>query len=52
MYLHNHRVLDNSRDVRQQVNSTGLPGHDNAATVMPKVTHCVYLILHPIHIVE
>ncbi len=34
------------------MNITELPGHDNAATVMPKVTHCVSEILHPIYPVE
>ncbi len=50
--MQNHRELANTRAVRQQANSTELPGHDNAASVLPKVTHCVSEILHPIHTVE
>ncbi len=50
--IQNQRALCNSRTDRQLANSTELPGHDNAANVMPKVTHCVSEILHLIQTVE
>ncbi len=34
------------------MNSTELPGHNNKATVMPKVTYYVSELLHPVQTVE
>ncbi len=37
---------------RQMANSSELPGYDNVAAAMPKVTHGVSAIFHPLHSVE
>ncbi len=44
-----NRVEDNPRAVRQQANSTELPGHDHATTIMSKVRHRMCEILPQPH---
>ncbi len=43
--MQNNRAVGNSQAGRQLVNSTELPGHDHATTVISKVSHRVSGIL-------
>ncbi len=45
-YGQNPRNEDNFRTGHHMANSTELPGHDHAASVMSKVRHCMSEIPH------
>ncbi len=46
------QAFSTTRADHQKINSKELPGHDNVAAAMPKVTYVVFAILHPLHSVE